>query len=107
MAYDEALAARVRDRVAGEAGLQERQMFGGLGFLLDGNMAVGVMREELLVRLDPDDAADAIAQPGVRPMEMGGRQSKGWVLVAVESDDELAGWVRKGVAFARSLPPKR
>ena len=110
MAYDEALAERVRDQISSRPRVDEREMFGGIAFLIDGNMAVGVRGEELLVRLDPEDAERALSEQGVRRFEMGGRrQPKGWVLVAAErlSDDPgLAGWVETGADYATSLPPK-
>jgi TfoX/Sxy family transcriptional regulator of competence genes len=109
MAYDEALADRVRGRLAGEAGVTEKAMFGGLAFLLDGNMSVGVRAGELMVRVGADGTEEALAQPHARQSFMGERPMKGWVLVAAEGlrdDDELGGWVRRGVAHARSLPPK-
>jgi TfoX N-terminal domain len=111
MAYDEALAERVRDRLADEPGLTEKKMFGGLAFLLEGNMAVGLTGTDgLLVRLGPDDTEAALARPHTRLFGMGGRTMKGWIVVAAEGvaeDDDLARWVDQGVAYARSLPPKR
>jgi TfoX/Sxy family transcriptional regulator of competence genes len=110
MAYDEALAARVRDQLDGEGGLTEQAMFGGLAFMLDGNMAVGVVsRGGLMVRVGPDGAEAALAQPHARVFDMGARPMKGWILVdrpGVESDEDLADWVGRGIDFARSLPPK-
>lgn len=111
MAYDEELAARVREVVAGEPGLTEQRMFGGLAFLVDGSMAVGASGEGgLMVRTDPADVAPLLAPPHVRPMEMGGRSMKGWLLVsraALTDDETLRSWVARGVERARSLPPKR
>ena len=109
MAYDEELAERVREQVAAERGLAEKAMFGGLAFLLDGNMAVGLSGDELMVRVGPDRSAAALARPHTRPFDMTGRPMKGWILVgpdALGGEPELAGWVSEGVAFARSLPPK-
>jgi hypothetical protein len=105
VAYDEVLASRVRE-IAG--GLAEKRMFGGLALLLAGNMAVGVIGDDLLVRV-PRESFDALlAEPGARPFEMGGRVSQGWLVVAgdVLDDDVLAAWVARGVAYAESLPPK-
>jgi TfoX/Sxy family transcriptional regulator of competence genes len=106
MAYDKVLAARIRD-VAGTP-LVEKQMFGGLALLLDGNMAVGVHGDGLLVRVAPDDHATLLERPGAAPFEMGGRQMAGWLLVSGEvlDDDVLAEWVSRGVTYAGSLPPK-
>ena len=109
MAYDEGLAQRVREQLAGESGLTEKKMFGGLAFLLDGNMSVGLSGEELMVRVGPDGTDDALAQPHTRLFDMSGRPMKGWILVApagVEDDGALAAWVDRGVGLARSLPPK-
>ena len=109
MAYDERLAARVRDEIAG-AGVTERRMFGGLAFLICGNMAVAVSgRGGLLVRADPARAEKLLSRDGVRPMEMRGRPMAGWLCV----DDEQLGtarqlrtWVAAGAAVARALPAK-
>ena len=109
MAYDDDLARRVRDQLADEPGMTEKAMFGGLAFLLDGNMSVGLSGAELMVRVGPDATDDALARPHTRLFDMTGRPMRGWVLVAPEGvggDGELAAWVRRGVAFARSLPPK-
>ncbi len=107
MPYDEQLAARVRDAIAPEGPVVEKRMFGGLGFVLDGNLAVCASSGGgLLVRV-PDSAA--VTGEGVEPMVMGGRASRTWVEVsasALASDDDLAAWVGRGVAVARSLPPK-
>jgi hypothetical protein len=110
VAYDEALAERVREQLAGERGLTEKAMFGGLAFLLDGNMSVGLSGGgELMVRVGPEATDDALARPHTRVFDMTGRPMRGWILVAPEGiggDGELAAWVRRGVDFARSLPPK-
>ena len=110
MAFDDALAERLRDRLRDAAGVHEKKMFGGLAFLTDGNMTVGVHGDDLIVRIAPDDTPTALAEPGVRPFDITGRPMRGWILVAregVRTEDELARWVRDGVRFARSLPPKR
>jgi len=109
MAFDEQLAARVRERVSEQPGWSERRMFGGIAFLVDGNMAVGVSKEDLMVRVGPDAHADAMRRPGTRLFEMTGRPSPGWVLVdpgGYADEAEFAAWVDQGIAFARSLPPK-
>jgi TfoX N-terminal domain len=109
MAYDEDLAERVREQLAAEPAITEKAMFGGLAFLLGGNMAVGLSGEELMVRVGPDASDDALARPHTRPFDMTGRPMKGWILVAPEGvaeDDDLTAWVARGVDFARSLPPK-
>src|SRR5918992_1945562 len=109
MAYDEDLAERVREQLAAEPAVTEKAMFGGLAFLLQGNMAVGLSGEELMVRVGPDASDDALARPHTRPFDMTGRPMKGWILVApdgVETSRQLGAWVRRGVQFAGSLPAK-
>ena len=106
MAYDEDLAERIRELILGEPGLTEQKMFGGLAFLVGGNMAVAASGQGgLLVRVDPDESEALVASSDARPMEMRGREMPGWLRVD-PPDDELAAWVERGVAFARSLPPK-
>ena len=110
MAYDEDLAQRVRGQLASEPSITEKAMFGGLAFLLKGNMAVGLSGAELMVRVGPRAADDALARAHTRPFDMTGRPMKGWILVAPEGvtgEDELADWVTQGLEFARSLPAKR
>ncbi len=109
MAYDEGLAQRIRDRLASTGGITERAMFGGLSFLLNGNMAVGVVGEELCVRVGKDRHDALLAEPGARVMDFTGKPMRGWLFVGTdgcEADDDLAAWVGRGVAFAGSLPPK-
>ncbi len=109
MAYDEQLAARVRDLLAGEPDVTEKRMFGGLAFLIRGNMAVSASSQGGLLRVDPVKTESLISEPHVRRFEMRGREMDGWLRVdveMVESDDELRGWVRHGVTYARSLRPK-
>ena len=111
MAYDEDLADRIREQL-GKERTTEKRMFGGLAFLVGGNMSVAASGNGgLLVRVDPAHDAELLAQPGVEPMSMGGRAPmKGWLRVAPEAlhdDDALAAWVRRGVAYARSLPVKK
>jgi TfoX/Sxy family transcriptional regulator of competence genes len=109
MAYDERLAERIREHLAGESGLEEKRMFGGVAFLLAGNMAVAISSGDLMVRVGRDAVDDAVEQAHVSPCDMGGRPMKDWILVApagTESDDGLREWLGRGAAFARSLPPK-
>jgi TfoX/Sxy family transcriptional regulator of competence genes len=110
MAYDEDLANRIRELLAGEDAVTEKKMFGGLAFLLHGNMAVSASGQGgLLVRIDPGETAATLAHPHAARMEMGGRSMDGWIRVAPEglsSERELAEWVARGVAFAKTLPPK-
>jgi TfoX/Sxy family transcriptional regulator of competence genes len=111
MAYDVELAARIRELVAKEPGVTEQKMFGGLAFLVHGNMAVAASSEGgALVRVDPAQSDAIVAGSSARPMEMRGRQMKGWLRLDVETlrtERELAKWVALGTAYARSLPPKR
>ena len=110
MAYDRDLANRLREQLAGEDGVSEKAMFGGLAFLVGGHMAVAASgRGGVLVRVDPDESAGVLARPHTSPMVMGGRPVTGWVRVApegVRTARQLGSWVRRGVAYARSLPPK-
>ena len=111
MAYDERLAARIRDLVRDEAGVTEKKMFGGLAFLIGGNMAVAASGQGgALVRVDPAESGELVETTPARPMEMRGRAMAGWLRLDaghVDTDDELSVWVERGVAFARSLPTKR
>jgi hypothetical protein len=109
MAYDHDLANRIREQLAEQDAVTEKEMFGGIAFLLSGNMAVGVTRDDLMVRVGKDESDDALAQPHTRVFDMTGRPMRNWVLVepaGVETDLALAEWVARGVGFARSLPPK-
>jgi TfoX/Sxy family transcriptional regulator of competence genes len=110
MAFDEALASRVRGalRPVGER-LVEKRMFGGVAFLLSGNMCCGVHGDELIVRLDPERAEEALSEPHVRVFDLTGRPMKGWVLVApsgVATDGELRSWVARAAEYAGTLPAK-
>ena len=110
MAYDEELAARIRELVGDEPALTEKKMFGGLAFLIGGNMAIAASGQGgLLVRVDPDQSGELVATTSARPMEMRGREMAGWL--RVDSDDvrerpELERWVGLGTAYAKSLPAK-
>ena len=100
----------MRTKLKGTRSLEEKKMFGGVGFLVNGNMACGILKQEMIVRLGDEEYAKALKQKGVRNFEIGGRQSqKGWILVSEEgykSDKGLEDWIEKGVAFAKSLPKK-
>jgi len=110
VAYDEALAERIRSLVGDEPGVTEKQMFGGLAFLVGGNMAVGASGQGgLLVRVDPEETDSLLETTPAEPMVMRGRSMAGWVRVAADhvgTDADLRPWIERGVAFARSLPPK-
>jgi TfoX/Sxy family transcriptional regulator of competence genes len=110
MAYDEDLVHRLRELLADEDAITEKRMFGGFAFLLHGNMSVSASRNGgLLVRIDPADSEAALARPHVALMEMGGRTMAGWITVAPEglkTKRELAAWVKRSVAFVKTLPAK-
>lgn len=109
MAFDEGLAQRIRETVEGEAGLTEKKMFGGICFMLGGNMACGVIKDDLIVRVGPDGYDHAMAKDHSRAFDFTGRTMKGWVMVSAagyEADEDLEDWVRRGREFARSLPEK-
>ena len=111
MAYDEHLADRIRELLVGESGVTEKRMFGGLAFLITGNMAVAASGQGgVLVRVDPAASDRLVARTNARRMEMRGRAMQGWLRVesdAVRTKRQLARWVTLGTAFARSLPAKR
>lgn len=110
MAYDEELADRIRELVQGERGITEQKMFGGLAFLVHGHMAVVASGQGgLMVRLDPEIAEPLFDEPEVQPVVMRGSEMRGWLRVseaALGPDEQLARWVTRGLAHARSLPPK-
>ena len=109
MAYDEGLADRIRDLLSAHSEVSERKMFGGIAFMVGGNMAVGVLREDLIVRLAREEAAKALAEEGVREFDFTGRPAKGMIFVAPEQtadEKSLAGWVEAGAGYAASLPSK-
>ncbi len=110
MAYDEELADRIRALLGNRAGLTEKKMFGGLGFMIGGNMAIAASGQGgILVRVDPDESDDLVATTPAEPMEMRGRPMGGWLRVGtadVADDAALAEWVERGAAYAGSLPPK-
>jgi TfoX/Sxy family transcriptional regulator of competence genes len=110
MAYDEELANRVRQHVHEEPGLTEKRMFGGLAFLINGNMAVSASGQGgLLLRVDPVQTETLLSQPHAQPFTMRGRAMDGWLRIdtdALDTDDSLQQWIHHGVAYARSLPPK-
>ena len=109
MAYDEALAERVRDLLMHRGDLTERKMFGGIAWMVAGNMACGVLGDDLIVRLEPDEAERALEEEHTRQFDFTGRPSRGMVVVepaALEDPAELASWVEAGTGFASSLPAK-
>jgi len=109
MAYDETLAERVRSVLEARPELSERRMFGGIAFMIGGNMAVGVIDDELMVRHDPEDSERMLADPNARPMDFTGKPMRGMLFVdsaGTTEDTDLVAWVELGADFAASLPPK-
>ncbi|SDO79052.1 Transcriptional regulator of competence genes, TfoX/Sxy family [Pedococcus dokdonensis] len=110
MAYDEQVAQRIRDLVAGDLDVTEKKMFGGLAFLVNGNMSVAASSKGgLMVRLDADEAQRLLEQPAVRPFEMRGKPMNGWLRVdeaGFETEPQLREWVDRSVEYARTLPHK-
>jgi TfoX/Sxy family transcriptional regulator of competence genes len=110
MAYDEDLANRIRELLAAESGVTEKKMFGGLAFLIGGHMAVAASGQGgLMVRVDPEETDTLAAKPHAGPFEMRGRAMQGWLRVTAEgvrTKRQLEPWVKRGVAYVRSLPPK-
>lgn len=109
MAYDEKLADRIRRVLSAHSGLSERRMFGGIAFMLRGNMCCGVVKDDLMVRVGPEQYEELLAEPHARPMDFTGRPMRGLLYVGAEgcrSDEALAKWVDRGVDFVASLPAK-
>jgi hypothetical protein len=109
MAFSEALAGRIRHRLARRKNVEEKRMFGGVGFLLGGNLLVGVWKDSLIARIGPDEGGEALKEPHVKAFDITGRAMKGWVLVepeGVEHDEQLSAWIQRAVKFVASLPAK-
>jgi TfoX/Sxy family transcriptional regulator of competence genes len=109
MPYSKSLAARIRHALGNRKGIVEKKMFGGVGFLLHGNMLVGVWQDSLIVRLGPEKGDQALSESHVKPFDITGRAMKGWVMVepeGVENDDQLCGWIWRAVEFVGTLPAK-
>lgn len=109
MAFDEVLAQRIRVLMQDDKDIEEKKLFGGIGFLARGNMACGVHKDQLMVRVGPEAHEEAMDQPFTSPFDITGRPMKGWLLVqppGFENDSDLEKWVDRGLAFARSLPAK-
>jgi len=107
MALDEFLSQRIRDGLARKQGVEEKSMFGGVGFLLNGNMLVGVWKNSLIVRIGPEVYEDVLLEPHVTEFDITGRPMKGWVLVepeGVEDDEQLKNWIQQAVKFVGNLP---
>ena len=109
MAFNEALAKRIRQGLAQRKNIREKKMFGGIGFLLNGNLLVGVWKDSLIVRLGRDLAEEALLEPHVKEFDITGRPMKGWVLVepdGVAEDDQLKDWIERALKFVGKLPAK-
>lgn len=109
MSYDLRLAHRICEKMEHLLGFAEKKMFGGVGFLLNGNMACGVLKDELIVRLGVDEFDEAMKLPHIRAFDLTGKPMKGWVMVSPEgcaSENDLSLWLEKGIRFAQSLPAK-
>jgi hypothetical protein len=109
VAFDEELAERIRGVLGDRVDVDERRMFGGIAFLLNGDMCCGIVGDELIARLGPEAAEQALAEPGVRPFDFTGRPSRGIVFVAPEAiaeDSDLDRWIGRAEEFAGALPPK-
>jgi TfoX/Sxy family transcriptional regulator of competence genes len=109
MAYSASLAERIRNVVARQRGITEKKMFGGVGFLLHGNMLVGIWKNSLIVRLAPEVAESALKEPNVVPFDITGRPMKGWVMVepdGIETDEDLADWIRQSEEYVCTLARK-
>ena len=108
MAYDLKLAERIRSQLDGIP-FEEKKMFGGVGFLLNGNMACGVNKADLIVRIDPEKQTSLLKKPHAKPFDLTGRPMKGWLVIEAEgckTDKQLSAWVKEGIEFALTLPPK-
>lgn len=110
MAYDHGLAERVRELLADKPGISEKAMFGGLSFLIDRKMFCGILGDDFVVRIDPNEAEKLLKKPHVRPMDFTGRPMKGYLYVSTqgyESDEELLEWINRSLKFTSSLPQKK
>jgi len=109
VAFDENLAARLRDALVGTTGVTEKAMFGGKAFLVDGNMLVGVIKNDLVARVGPERFEAAVAKDGVRPFDFSGRPMSGWVMVApdgCQTDASLNAWIEEALEYVQTLPKK-
>jgi TfoX/Sxy family transcriptional regulator of competence genes len=109
MAFDEKLAERIRRRLARRKGVVEKKMFGGVGFMLNDRLAVGVWKDSLIVRISPEDGDDAIKEPHVRPFDIARRPMKGWIMVGPDGltdDRQLGAWIQQATKFVSGLPAR-
>jgi len=109
MAFDETLAVRIRDALVRKKNIEEKKMFGGVGFLLNGNLLVGVWKDSLIVRLGDDEGDEALLEPHVKAFDITGKPMKNWILVepeGVEDEDQLKDWIQRAAKFVGKLPKK-
>jgi len=109
MGYDKELAEKIKALLEGQKGIDEKKMFGGVCFLLQGNMALGVLNSDLIVRVGPESYGESLRFPDARPFDITGKALKGWIMVSVEGHkkkQDLAYWVKQGLAFTSKLPAK-
>jgi TfoX/Sxy family transcriptional regulator of competence genes len=109
LVYSESLAQRIRDALARKSKIEEKKMFGGVGFLLHGNMLVGVWKNSLIVRIGPDSYEEALLEPNVKQFDITGKPMKGWIMVepeGIEHDGQLKGWIERAEEFVVTLPGK-
>jgi TfoX/Sxy family transcriptional regulator of competence genes len=110
VAFDETLAEEIRRQLQSQTAIVEKRMFGGVGFLVNGNMSVGVYKDELIVRLPPDETEAALKKPGARIFDITGRPMKGWLMIGrtgLQKPKTLEEWIRRGVLYASTLPKKK
>ena len=109
MAFDELLAARIRKALARKRRIEEKKMFGGVGFLLNGNLLVGVWKDSLIARLEHRESTDALREPHVKAFDVTGKPMRGWINVepqGIADEDQLKGWIELAMKFVKSLPKK-
>ena len=109
MPYNQQLAERLRQKLIPIVHADEKKMFGGIAFMVNGNMTVGVIKDSIIVRVGPDGHAAALKRPGARPFDLTGKPMKGWLVVEAEgckTSKQLSAWIKEGVEFALTLPPK-
>ncbi len=107
--YSKSLSARIRQSLGRRTGIEEKKMFGGIGFLLHGNMCVGVWQNSLIVRLGPENGPAALSEPFVKPFDVTGRPMKGWAMVepeGLDTEDQLDAWIQRSIEFVATLPAK-
>jgi len=109
MAYDQNLAQRMRTYISAYPNTVEKKMFGGIGYLINGNMGCGIHKDYLVVRINPDEYRQALRVPFVKPMDITGKPMKGWIMVSpqgYQDEESLEGWIHRGMQYAQTLPEK-